>query len=298
MAKLAIKTQNKPTSTFCNDPLDIKCHVVLITSFSDHPLTSYRYIMPNGSSYSRDLPNTGTGLTKCQLIDKSNIIGFLCSSQNLALSGKDYNPDPQYYLPNTSTAIVAYELLLSDHRKDLTLTTMDDVNYSNLTVQVKDEAIIGLLRNPAAEDLTDHFFIFLKLEQKESGELKAIGNFVGKNNYGFVLIYLTNSEIRMKQIFYNKPELAEYKILDPSNVLKLSRPADLVVLTLKFSDGKIHTTLVKDTDGYLGLGKNITTAEDCQACWSNQDIANWDSWDGKNSDTKKLDYIGRLDPAN
>jgi hypothetical protein len=102
----------------------------------------------------------------------------------------------------------------------------------------------------------------------------------------------------MKQIFYNKRESAEYKILDPSNVLKISRPDDLVVLTLKFSDGKIQTTLVKDTDGYLGLGQNITTAEDCQACWSNQDIANWDSWDGKNSDTKKLDYIGRLDPAN
>lgn len=76
MAKLAIKTQNKMTSTFCNDPLDIKCHVVLIKSFSNHQLISYRYIMPNGYSYSRDLPSSETGFTKCHLREISKGIGF------------------------------------------------------------------------------------------------------------------------------------------------------------------------------------------------------------------------------
>ena len=175
---------------------------------------------------------------------------------------------------------------------------MADEDYGTLTVQVKDEAIIGLFRNPDAVDATDHFFIFSKLEQTQSDSLQAIGNFVGINNYGQILISLSNSGVKLRQIFYNKLKSVEYKILDPTNVLKLTTPKDLVVITLKFSDGKIQTTLIKDTSNYLGLSPKITTSENCQACWSNQALAAWDSWPGKNPETKKLDYIGRIDPTN
>jgi hypothetical protein len=300
--KLTVRVGGKNDNGFCQNHGDPKCWVVQIKTAA-HPTDAEAWtwdFMPDGTYYrwNQYTSMSFSGHIRMDIHfnhvlldpDDSNCQTLLnLQHKETEFRKIDYDGTTTECLPKQ----IRTRFNESKSQKIKIVKPEDLTKHKFVIVTKVFDGFIAYIVLPGVDSLSDHRFLFGKLEQIQSGQMEINGNFIGNGSFGIFKISLSdNTDIILSLIFYSEVLSIDYTVEDPDNHLGLQMKTDLVALAIRYEDQTIQDVIIQDPTNSLQLGENITALTECTACWQPADYEDSSNWNG-HANYKPLEIIGK-----